>query len=169
MIGDGIERLLAEPQPFCLHTRSHHGVGFSGAHNVGQKRVGRLQDAPNGCLLVRPKGDNRTGSRQREMGSVESADSYVVEFLVVFRDEAQAALVVLPDPLPKPFLDLLLLLASGFRGRGVDNPLIGFGVHVVNGRCPQIQGVLHEVDSAVTRRTPFCGIADRTLGTVIGL
>lgn len=109
---------------------------------------------------MRAQSDDWTGARQGEVGSVKSPDPYIVELLVVFGDQALAALVVLPNPLAKPFLDLLLLLAGGFRRRRIDNPLFGPGISVVNGRCPQIQGVFNEVDTSITRGTPLRRIAD---------
>ncbi len=55
VIGDDKHWLAGQAEPSRLHRGSDHGVGFACANDMGQKRVRRLQDAPDTCLLVRVK------------------------------------------------------------------------------------------------------------------
>lgn len=70
MVWDGEHRLPCEAEPLQLHCRRDHRKRLARADDVGEQRVGRLQDAPDARLLVSVQLDRPTRARQRQVAEV---------------------------------------------------------------------------------------------------
>ena len=90
VVGDDKHRFAGEAEPLQLHRGGDHRVGFSRPNDMGEQRVGCLQDAPDSGLLVSVELNCPAGAGQRQVVAVESANARVIERVVV-----QAA-----EPLP---------------------------------------------------------------------
>jgi len=109
--------------------------------------------------LMGPQSYGRTGAGQNQVIAVKGPQTDTVELVVVFADEPFASVVVLPNPVGKPFLDFLLLVAGSLGGRTVDDELVVIGF-VVHCRRPEIEGILDEVERRITIGAPLGEVRD---------
>src|ERR1017187_576151 len=81
------------------------------------------------------------------MRPVEIPEPDVVEPEVVVLSQSLGSFAILPNPIPKPILQLLLFLSGGNRLLLIDGAL-AFGGLVVGSRRAPIQRLLDQVGSA---------------------
>jgi len=161
VVRNGEHRLPGETKPFQFHRRRDHRERLARADNVGEQRVGRLQDAPHARFLVSMQLNRPARAGQRQVVAVESADTRVVERVVVEAAEAFAVRVIRPHPLLEPLFDAFLLFASGFGRLRVHDRLL---VHdVVHRRRLEVQRILDEFECGVAVCSPIRRVCSRAL------
>ena len=94
VVRNGEHRLASEAEPFQFHRRRDHRERLARADDVGEQRVWRLQDAPYPGLLVSVQLDRPARAGQRQVVAIESADTRVVERVIVEAAEPFTAGVI---------------------------------------------------------------------------
>ena len=126
VVGHGEHGLARQSQPFQFHRRGNHCVGLARADNVAQQRVGGLQDAPDARLLMQLQLNRRACARQRQVFTIERAQSRVIERVIVKPHEPLAPLVIRPNPFFESFLDALLFFAAASVAVGLTTGFLSF-------------------------------------------
>src|ERR1043166_1554552 len=101
------------------------------------------------------------------MVAVEGLEPDIVELVVALPHQPLAPVVVLPNPLLEPVLDLLLLLTRTLGRFWIHDEFVRLGFFVVNGRRSEIQSVLNQVETAGAVSSPFGGVRDSAFGEIV--
>src|SRR6478752_6623335 len=101
------------------------------------------------------------------MVSVEGWKADGIEIVVVFASEAFAAFIVFPNPRLEPLFDFLLTFSCRFGFIGVDDRISVF-ISIINRGGFEVEGVLNEIEGAVSVGSPFVGVGDGNLGALAG-
>ena len=145
MIRNDKHGFLAQPQPFCLHSRSGHLESLAGTHFVGQQRIAAVQHMSNGILLMFPQPDFRIHAAKADMRTIVLTGTSAVEQLVILFHKFRAAIRVFPHPVLECILNGLLFLLGEGGLLFIQNPLL-LAVCILHGivdtNIPQIQRIL---------------------------
>ena len=148
MIGDGKQRLAAQPQPLALHGGGHHFKGLARAYLMGQEGIAAVEDVGHSVELVFPQLDLRVHAAKHDMPAVVLPGAGGVEQVIVLAHQDMAALGVPPEPVPEGVLDGLLLLLGQGGLLLIQHPALCSAWlldGVIDAHIPQIQRVLQDV------------------------
>ena len=106
--------LVAQSQPFTLHSGSNHLKGLARAYLMGQEGVSAVEDVGNGVDLMGLQLDLRVDAGENDVAPVIFAGPDAVHFLVVLLYQRLPPPWVLPNPVLERLPKRLLLL----RGQG---------------------------------------------------
>ena len=94
------------------------------------------------------------------MVAIESAQTDVVEIVIILPKESLPTFIVVPNPCLEALLDLLLFIAGGFCCRHIDDITVSAVVMVIDRGSAEIQGVIQQFQCAAPVRSPLGCIGD---------
>lgn len=103
------QALLTEAQALALLRQCHHREGLAGTDYMAQKLVSTVEASGNRVKLMSAQTDLRIDPGQTQVAAVIFAGTDRVELFVIKPGQAFTSRRILPDPLLKRLLDLLLL------------------------------------------------------------